>query len=85
MEQIIDFEKEEKRQAQRRYVTAYNANHRKQISKQVIENHRTNPDWYDYLRQPYSCPCGSDILFWSKSRHQHSNKHLNFLNTSQIQ
>ena len=80
MEQIIDFEKEQRRQAQRRYVNAYNSNHRK-----VMENHKNNPDWYNYLKQPYSCPCGSEILFWSKSRHQHSNKHRQFLNTDNLQ
>lgn len=85
MEQIIDFDKEQRRQAQRRYVNAYNSNHRKEISKQVMENHKNNPDWYNYLKQPYSCPCGSEILFWSKSRHQHSNKHRQFLNTDNLQ
>ena len=29
MEQIIDFEKEERRQAQRRYVNAYNSNQKR--------------------------------------------------------
>ena len=31
--------------------------------------------------QPYSCPCGSNIMFGQKSQHNKSQKHIKYLNS----